>query len=149
MYYSTKTYGHERGLSCCFRQYKADSHCALLHGYALAFEFVFGAEKLDDRNWVMDFGGLDSLKAQLEGMFDHTLVVAKDDPEFETLVRLGELDLADVRVVDRTGCESFAELAFNMAKDILEERKLTKRVKVISVKVSEHGANSAIYKESA
>ena len=33
---STKTYGHEEGLSCCFRQWRAThSHCRLLHGYAL------------------------------------------------------------------------------------------------------------------
>ncbi|SVB70610.1 uncharacterized protein METZ01_LOCUS223464, partial [marine metagenome] len=27
MYQSTKTYGNEVGLSCCFRQWRADSHC--------------------------------------------------------------------------------------------------------------------------
>ena len=54
---STKTYGHEMGFSCAFRQHRADSHCRLVHGYALAFHFEFEATELDVRNWVVDFGG--------------------------------------------------------------------------------------------
>ena len=42
-YVSTKTYGHEVGLSCAFRQHKADSHCAKLHGYALSVKVEFEA----------------------------------------------------------------------------------------------------------
>ena len=34
-YLSTKTYGHNIGLACVFRQPNADhSHCHLLHGYS-------------------------------------------------------------------------------------------------------------------
>ena len=40
---STKTYGNERGLSCCSRQWAADSDCSLLHGYSFGFRFVFAA----------------------------------------------------------------------------------------------------------
>ena len=58
-HYSTKTYGHEEGLSAVFRQPNAThSHCSLLHGYSLGFRLVFSAEVLDDKNWVVDFGGL-------------------------------------------------------------------------------------------
>ena len=40
-YYSTKTYGHNIGLSAVFRQPNADhSHCHFLHGYSLAFKFT-------------------------------------------------------------------------------------------------------------
>ena len=35
MYRSSKTYGHEIGLSAAFRQWRAQSHCRLIHGYAL------------------------------------------------------------------------------------------------------------------
>ena len=49
-YRVTKTYGNERGLSCAFRQWKAESHCRLIHGYSLGFRFVFEAETLDHRN---------------------------------------------------------------------------------------------------
>jgi 6-pyruvoyltetrahydropterin/6-carboxytetrahydropterin synthase len=71
-HYSTKHYGHNIGLSAVFRQPKADhSHCHLLHGYSLAFTFTFGCDELDNKNWVVDFGGLKPLKAWLEDQFDH------------------------------------------------------------------------------
>lgn len=57
-FFSIKKYGHERGLSAAFRQWRADSHCKFLHGYSLEFEFEFGAHELDERNWVVDFGGI-------------------------------------------------------------------------------------------
>ena len=41
---------------------------------------MFESDTLDDRNWVMDFGGLKAFKDWAEYMFDHTLVVAQDDP---------------------------------------------------------------------
>jgi 6-pyruvoyltetrahydropterin/6-carboxytetrahydropterin synthase len=80
-YLSTKTYGNDRGLSCTFRQWRSShSHCSLLHGYSLGIKLIFESETLDDRNWVMDFGGLKAFKEWSEYMFDHTLVVAHDDP---------------------------------------------------------------------
>ena len=87
-YQSTKSYGHEMGFSCCFRQWRADSHCRLLHGYALAFKFIFESKTLDVRNWVVDFGGLKPLKAMLQDTFDHTLLVAEDDPKKQVLLDL-------------------------------------------------------------
>ena len=60
---STKKYGHEVGLSTAFRQWRAHSHCSKLHGYSLAFKFEFGTNELDSTNWVVDFGGLKSLKS--------------------------------------------------------------------------------------
>ena len=79
-YKSTKTFGHELGLSSAFRQWKAQSHCRFVHGYALAVKFEFEAEELDVRNWVVDFGSLKSLRKMLEDTFDHKLLVAEDDP---------------------------------------------------------------------
>src|SRR5215207_8018651 len=79
-YQVTKTYGHERGLSCCFRQPQAQSHCALMHGYAVAVSLTFEAHRLEN-HWVLDFGGLKPVEAWLKWLFDHTLLVACDDPE--------------------------------------------------------------------
>ena len=71
-YRSTKLFD---GFSCCFRQWKAKhSHCSFLHGYSLGFKLVFECESLDERNWVMDFGGLKDFKLFLEKTFDHTLL---------------------------------------------------------------------------
>jgi 6-pyruvoyltetrahydropterin/6-carboxytetrahydropterin synthase len=145
-YRVTKHYGHEQGLSACFRQWRADSHCALLHGYALAFTFVFEADDLDHRGWVVDFGNLDALKAELKRMFDHKLLVAGDDPDLEQLKALFDSNLAEGYVFpDGVGCEKFAKYAFGVAREVLKGLGEYPRVRVISCEVREHGANSAIY----
>jgi len=141
-FYSGKTYAHNTGHSCAFRQWRADSHCNLIHGYALQFEFVFGGNELDERNWIVDFGGLKPLKEWLKYMFDHTYLVAEDDPEMETVLMLADKKLIDVRQVTATGCERFAEMAFDKAEEIV--RELTNgRCWVQRVTVREHEANSA------
>ena len=112
---SGKTYTHSTGHSCAFRQWRADSHCNLIHGYALQFELQFGSKDLDEKNWVVDFGGLKELKEWLKHMFDHTYLVAKDDPEMDTVLLLEDSNLIDMRLVDAVGCERFAELTFDKA----------------------------------
>lgn len=143
---STKTYGHELGLSAVFRQWRAESHCNQLHGYALSFRFIFSATELDHRNWVMDFGGLKGLKKALQDYFDHKTVVAADDPALAAYKLLEDAGIADVVVVTDVGCEKFAELAWLLATTELEKLGLDNRVKVVEVECSEHGANSAIYR---
>ena len=140
-FYSGKTYSHATGHSCAFRQWRADSHCNLIHGYALQFELKFGGE-LDERNWIVDFGGLKPLKNWLAEMFDHTYLVAEDDPELETFKQLQEKNLVDLRIVPATGCERFAEMVFDFAQDLVND--LTDgRCWVQEVTVREHGHNSA------
>ena len=146
-YYSTKTYGHERGLSCCFRQWRADSHCNMMHGYALAFSFKFEAATLDHNNWVVDFGGLKWLKAWLENQFDHTTLVAQDDPEMETFRMLHDKKLIDMRVIPGVGCEKTAEYVFDHVASQIDSM-YAGRVKLISVEVREHPGNSAIIEVS-
>ena len=145
MYISTKTFGHELGLSACFRQWRAESHCRLLHGYALAVKFEFEADELDVRNWVVDFGSMKSLKGMLEDTFDHTLLVAQDDPMFQALKALDRLGIARVVEVDNTGCEAFAQLIYSVTELWLRDNGYAPRCRVRSVEVREHGANSAIY----
>lgn len=152
MYQSTKTYGHEVGLSCAFRQWKADSHCNKIHGYALAVKLTFESMSLNERDWVMDFGGLKEVKKWLQGKFDHKLLVAEDDPLKDKFVELERAGGAEVVIVPRVGCESFAEMIFDFVSGWLDEKGHKnwtdgKTVQVVSVEVAEHGANSAVYKE--
>jgi len=142
---STKTYGHDLGFSAAFRQWRADSHCKYIHGYALAFRFEFEADELDARNWVVDFGGLKGLKAMLEGTFDHKLLVAKDDPEIEWFREAHKRGIADIVEVEAGGCEKFAELVFLCAEQWLKDAGFSPRCRLVNVEVKEHGANSAIY----
>lgn len=154
---STKTFGHELGFSCAFRQHRAHSHCRFIHGYALGFKFVFEAEEgeLSNEGWVVDFGGLKSLKGLLEGTFDHKLLVAEDDPWLPTLKGLGQLSepighapgygpCADIVIVPATGCEAFASMVYEVTEQWLKDAGFSPRVALVSVEVSEHGANSAI-----
>jgi 6-pyruvoyltetrahydropterin/6-carboxytetrahydropterin synthase len=147
-HYSTKTYGHEVGLSCAFRQWRAKhSHCQYLHGYALSVRLVFGAEKLDSRNWVMDFGALGEVKDFLKRTFDHHTVVAADDPELNTFLDLSQRKLIQLTVLPSVGCEAFAQHINNWVAHWLEYTPDGDRVKLVSVEVREHGANSAVYME--
>ena len=144
-YFSTKTFGHELGLSAAFRQWRADSHCRFIHGYSLAIKLVFEAEDLDCRNWVVDFGSLKSFKQQLVDTFDHKLLVAEDDPLILKYRELEACGLAEVVVVPATGCEAFARLIYECAEIWLKDAGYGDRVKMNHVEVMEHGANSAIY----
>ena len=142
---STKTYGHEEGLSCCFRQWRAThSHCRLLHGYALSFRLTFASAELDERNWCFDFGGLKPIKAWLHEMFDHTLLVAADDPELPAFRRLAEHGLAALRVLPAVGCEATARHAFEYIARFVDE-ETDGRVWLDEVEVREHNGNSASY----
>lgn len=143
---STKTFTHAQGLSCAFRQWRAESHCRLIHGYAIQVRIEFEGE-LDERNWVVDFGALKPLKALLEETFDHKLLVAQDDPQIDELTYLEQLGIANVVVMPKgVGCERFAEYVFETASEWLTSIGLSARVRVAQVEVSEHGGNSAIVK---
>ena len=150
-YYSTKTYNNDRGLSCAFRQWRAESHCSLIHGYSIGIKVIFECDTLDERNWVMDFGGLKDFKNWTEHMFDHTLLVAEDDPELDRFIELDKVGgIVNLRIVPAVGCERFAEMAWTkltklINKSIQDGKALNPSVRVKSVEVFEHGANSAIY----
>ncbi len=141
---STKTYGHNIGLSAVFRQPNADhSHCHLLHGYSLAFKFTFACSNLDNKNWAVDFGGLKPLKQWLEDSFDHKVCLDEADPLLHHFHVLEDAGLCELRFFDRVGAEKFAEHAFNFADKLV--RDMTgDRCWVEEVECAEHGANSAI-----
>ena len=109
MYISTKIFD---GFSCVFRQWKAtETHCRFLHGYGVSFKIWFQGE-LDERNWVWDFGGMKRAKGKIDGMspkewmdytFDHTFLVAEDDPFLESFQRMNDAGVAQVRVISNRG----------------------------------------------
>lgn len=145
MFRSSKTYGHDIGLSAAFRQWRAESHCRLIHGYALSIHLEFEADELDARNWVVDFGSLKSFKQQLEDTFDHKLLVAEDDPQLQNFKLIEKAGLAQIVIVPATGCEAFAKLVYEGAELWLKDAGYAPRVRMHSVTVREHGANAATY----
>ena len=149
MYISTKLFDN---YSVAIRQWKAQhSHCQLLHGYALKFKVWFASEQgLDDMNWIVDFGGFKSkpvgngLKDWMNEMFDHTLLIEKDDPYkdlFETMAMEG---LCKVHFLDRMGAESLAKLVCDKFNEVLSKTDAG-RCKVIKVECFENDKNSAIW----
>ena len=143
------------GFSTVFRQWKAErTHCKFIHGYGISFKIYFEGD-LDERNWVWDFGGMKRAKTLIDGMqpkvwmdymFDHTFIVAEDDPFLETFKDINRLGIAQVRIISATGAEKFAEFIFNKINPfVLEETE--GRVRVTKVKFMEHGKNAAYYGE--
>ena len=140
-----KSYDHAEGLSCNFRQWQAGaSHCRYLHGYALAFRFTFLTETLDERGWCMDFGGLKPLRAWLHETFDHTTLVAADDPELPTFQALAAQGLIQLRVLPAVGCEAFAAHAWGWAAEFARQQT-GGRVRLEAVEVAEHAGNTAMF----
>ena len=130
--------------SCAFRQWRADSHCKFIHGYRLVAKFWFECDRLDERNWVVDFGGLKALNQVLEKQFDHTLCIAGDDPLLNNFQQLHQLGAVDLRIMPRgVGIERTAEWCFDVADSHV--RGITNnRCWVSKVEVWEHDKNSAI-----
>ena len=142
-YISTKTYNQIGPVA--YRQWRADSHCNLIHGYALSFHLEFECDTLDARNWCIDFGGLKPLKGLLEDWFDHTLLVAQDDPMREHLLNLGKLKLAKITEVEKTGCEGIADFLYEYINTIFLPNYGEKdRVWCSKVEVRETDGNMAM-----
>ena len=142
------------GYSCVFRQWKAEgTHCRFLHGYGVSFRVWFEGE-LDHRNWVWDFGGMKRAKGTIDGMnpkawmdymFDHTTVVAEDDPFLEGFKKMYVDGIIQLRIIPAVGAEQFAKFIYDKINAfVLEETN--GRVKVAQVEFMEHNKNTAIYK---
>ena len=143
------------GFSTVFRQWKAkETHCRFLHGYGISFKVYFEGE-LDEKNWVWDFGGMKRAKTRIDGlqpkkwmdyMFDHTVIIAEDDPELQAFIQMGKAGVAQVRVIPATGAEKFAEYIYRNINEFVKA-ETGNRVRVTKVKFMEHGKNAAYYCE--
>jgi 6-pyruvoyltetrahydropterin/6-carboxytetrahydropterin synthase len=141
------------GFSCVFRQWKAEgTHCRFLHGYGISFRVWFEG-KLDERNWVWDFGGMKRAKCTIDGknpkewmdyMFDHTTIVATDDPGIGGFRTMDQLGIIQLRELEAVGAEQFAKYIFEKLNTFVQE-ETSGRVSVVRVEFMEHSKNTAIY----
>ena len=142
MYQSTKIL--ELG-SCAFRQWRAEgTHCKYLHGYKLQAKLWFGCTNLDDRNWVINFGGLKELKTTLQAFYDHKTVVAETDPLLPMFRELHAMGGCRLVVVPEVGIEKTAEHVYEVSQRFVDIESHG-RCWVSKVEVWEHELNSAIY----
>ena len=141
------------GFSTVFRQWKAEgTHCRFLHGYGVSFRVWFEGE-LDERNWVWDFGGMKRAKNTIDGknpkewmdyMFDHTTIVATDDPGIGGFRTMNELGIIQLRELEAVGAEQFAKYIYEKLNTFVQE-ETSGRVSVVRVEFMEHAKNTAIY----
>ena len=95
-----------------YKQWRADTHCNRNHGYSFSFKFFFGANKLDRRGWVCDYGGFKELKQILKDQFDHRTLIAADDPDLPLYRRLEDQKVLDLTVLPNMGCELIADMLY-------------------------------------
>ena len=151
-YQSTKLFD---GYSCVFRQWRAEgTHCKYLHGYGVSFRVWFEGE-LDERNWVWDFGGMKRAKGTIDGMnpkvwmdymFDHTTIMAEDDPLLNTFKTLDATGAVQLRILPAVGAEQFAKYIYEKLNAFVQE-ETNGRVTVLRVEFMENNKNSSCYYE--
>jgi len=83
-------------------------------------------------------------KAWMEYMFDHTVVVAEDDPELDNFRDMHDRGVIQLRVVEAVGAEKFAEYLYHKLNDFVQ-LETEGRVRIAKVKFMENHKNSAIY----
>lgn len=140
-YFVTKKFPASE-FSCVFRQWKAESHCRFLHGYAIEIEITLEAESLDDRNWVFDFAGFRDLREKMKEFFDHKVIVAQDDPLIDRFFDLESMGLAQIVVMENVGIEAFSEFVAGMTKNWLSEAT-DRNIRIASIQIREHQSNAA------
>jgi 6-pyruvoyltetrahydropterin/6-carboxytetrahydropterin synthase len=85
-----------------------------------------------------------SAKAWMDYMFDHTTILAEDDPELETFKELDRNGVVQLRVLPQTGAERFAEYIWHKLNPFVQA-ETDGRVRISKVEFFEHEKNSGIY----
>jgi 6-pyruvoyltetrahydropterin/6-carboxytetrahydropterin synthase len=113
---STKEYIDE--FPCAYKQWKADTHCNLNHGYSFSIKFYFGANELDKRGWVCDYGGFKELKQILKDQFDHRTLIAEDDPDLVLYKELDAKGVLKLTILPAMGCELIADQLYKFVNGV-------------------------------
>jgi 6-pyruvoyltetrahydropterin/6-carboxytetrahydropterin synthase len=144
-YTSTKEYID--AFPIAYRQWRADTHCQKIHGYALSIKLYFGANDLDVRNWVQDYSGLSELLSFLKTQMDHTFLAAEDDPELEIFKELDRRGIAKLIILPNLGCEAIADQLYKYINGVYIPDMLGKgeseRIWCYRVEVRETQSNMA------
>lgn len=114
----TSTKEYIDAFPCAYRQWRSDSHCNKNHGYSFSMKFYFGTNNLDARNWVADYGALKPLKTFLESQFDHTTIIAEDDPALDFYKEMDRRGLCTLVVLPAVGCESLADQLYKYVNGV-------------------------------
>jgi len=105
----------------------------------------------DERGWVCDFGcfSRNGIKKRLSELFDHTTIIAADDPALSFFEEMGRKGLVQLRIVDSVGAENFAKLVYDeINRLLLADDMHAQRVSAVLVECFENETNSAVYSRS-
>lgn len=131
-------------ISCGHRVYGHESKCAHLHGHNYRFHFTIESDSgLDEVGRVMDFSVIKSVLCQwLEDNWDHKMLIWKEDPISEALIKV---DYHGIHLVDfNPTAENIAEYFVDKLSPMLLEGTGCKLVKL---KIEETRKCSAIYEK--
>ncbi len=155
MHTVTKQY---RDLPAAHRQHTHAGHCRWIHGHNWGFDITFACRDLDACGFVVDVGGLGTLRRWLQENFDHTLLLNLDDPQLkrievglETLAMSQSIWLAKVVVVPNCGMEGLSKLVYSNVNTLIQDHYIDGVDRgLICVKVVcwEDSKNSATYEPS-
>ena len=115
-----------------------DGKCKHLHGHDVVAEFILGSNSLDHRGMVMDFNDIkNKLKAWIDEVIDHKMLLHKDDAMVKILSEQGEpLFLMD----DNPTAENIAACLFKKAESF--------NFPIIEVKLWETPTSCASFKKA-
>ena len=143
-YKSSKRFGP---ITTGHRQWRDKGHCSYVHGYGRYVRLTFEAIELDERGWVMDFGGLKDVKSWIESEWDHRTLIAADDPvipELKTLEEVGGINLNILPEGYLPGIEESCRYLYDKLNPVIQ-RKTNNRVEITRVEIWEHENNQAEY----
>jgi 6-pyruvoyl tetrahydropterin synthase len=107
-------------LPCCHRSWANRGKRFFLHGYERAFEVEFAcAETEPGTDLVVDGGTIGEIRWALRYQFDHTTLIARDDPQRDLFELLAERGVVDLRIMENTGMEGSAAWVFGTAERIV------------------------------
>ena len=127
---------------------------SFVHGYGITFKITFEGE-LDERNWVWDFGGMKRANGSIDGMnpkawmdymFDHTTIIAEDDPQLTLFKEMDQEGIIQLRILPATGAEQFAKYIYDKVNEFVL-KETNNRAHVTQVEFFENHKNSSIYEE--
>lgn len=105
-------------LPCCHRSWANQGKRFFLHGYERTFEVEFACAETESGT-VVDSSAVKEIRASLRCQFDHTTLIAADDPQRDLFELLAERGVIDLRIMDNTGMEGSAAWVFDTAKQIV------------------------------
>jgi 6-pyruvoyltetrahydropterin/6-carboxytetrahydropterin synthase len=107
-------------LPCCHRSWANLGKRFFLHGCERTFEIEFACDKTEPNTGVVvDSAALDEVRSALRYQFDHTTLIAEDDPQRDLFELLAERGVVDLRIMDSTSMEGSAAWVFDTAERIV------------------------------